>query len=343
MDETPRQSTTMREVARHANVSVQTVSSVVNGKPGISVETKKRVLAAVQALGYRPFTIARSLRTRHTQTLALVVHDISNPFFAAVAGIVEDHARAAGYSMVLYNTHDDVEREADYIGRATERWVDGVLFVSAKDHMKSIETLEAAGIPSVAIERIPEEYVGPSVTMDNTRAGEMAAEHLLSLGHSRMAHISGPLWLRSSRDRLLGFRGRIEEAGYALTEAAAPEGNWEAASGYTAMQRILDGGVQPTAVFAGNDRMAIGAMLAIHRAGLRVPDDISMVGLDDIELAAYQLPPLTTIRQSITELATQGFQLLLRTLNGEPPADTHVLIEPVWVERESTAPLAHAA
>jgi DNA-binding LacI/PurR family transcriptional regulator len=328
----------MKDVARLADVSVQTVSAVINGKPGISAGTSARVYRAIQELGYRPFAVARSLRTRQTRTIALVVHDISNPYFAAIAGVAEDHARAAGYSMVLYNTRDDVNREADYIRRAVESWVDGVLFVSTRDHMKSIQTLDKAGIPSVAVERIPEHYTGPSVTMDNVRAGQMAAEHLLALGHAALAHICGPLWLRSSRDRLAGFRHTIEVAGLALPGDAAPEGDWGCESGYQAMQRLLRRTPHPTAVFAANDRLAIGAMLAIHQAGLRVPGDVSIVGLDDIEVAAYQTPRLTTIRQSFTDLATQGVRLLLALLSGEEPSRPQVVLEPVWVERDSTGP-----
>lgn len=328
---------TMKDVAQLAGVSVQTVSAVINGKPGISASTRSRVFTAIQQLGYRPFTVARSLRTRQTQTIALVVHDIANPYFAAIAGVAEDHARAAGYSMVLYNTRDDVEREADYIRRAIESWVDGLLFVSTKDHMKSLEALAVAGIPSVAMERIPEEYTGPSVTMDNLRAGQMAAEHLLALGHRQFAHICGPLWLRSSRDRLAGYRRTIADAGLALPDDAQPEGNWECESGYRAMTHLLGRTARPTAVFAANDRMAIGAALAIHEAGLRVPDDVSLVGLDDIEVAAYQSPPLTTIRQSFVDIATEGVRLLLAILAGQQPAQPHVVLDPIWVERRSTA------
>lgn len=327
----------MRDVAHLAHVSVQTVSAVVNGKPGITKETQTRVLRAIDQLGYRPFSIARSLRTRQTQSIALVVHDISNPYFAAIAGVAEDVARSAGYSMVLYNTHDDVDREADYILRATGSWVDGVIFVSTKDHMKSLETLRRAGIPSVAVERIPDEYSGPSVTMDNERAGRMAAEHLLALGHRQFAHITGPLWLRSSRSRLAGFRSTIEEAGLTLPEARAIEGDWECESGYQATRQLLLQTPLPTAFFAGNDRMAIGALLALHQTGFRVPEDVSIVGLDDIEVAAYQIPPLTTIRQSFVELATRGVELLLDILAGREPAAANIVIEPIWVERQSTA------
>ena len=329
---------TMRDVARAAGVSVQTVSCVVNGKPGITEETRQRVQAAIAQLGYRPYTVARSLRTRRTRTLAVVVSDIANPSFSTMASAAEDYAHTFGYSLTFYNTHDDVEREAQYIRMATERWVDGVLFVSAEDHMKSLETLREAGIPSVAIDRIPEHYTGPSVTLNNVKAGRMAAEHLLDLGHTCIAHISGPLALRLARERLQGFEEAIRERGLAPGPCAMGEGNWECMAGYRAMQRLLAHRPRPTAVFSANDRMAIGAMRAIAEAGLRVPDDISVIGLDDIELAAFQNPPLTTVRQSFAQLATLGVQLLLDILGGKEIAQPQLVIEPELVVRQSTAP-----
>jgi DNA-binding LacI/PurR family transcriptional regulator len=329
---------TMRDVARMAGVSVQTVSCVVNDKPGITEETRQRVQAAIAQLSYRPYTVARSLRTRQTRTIAVVVSDIANPSFSTMASAAEDYAHTFGYNLTLYNTHDDVEREAQYILMATERWVDGVLFVSAEDHMKSLETLRKAGIPSVAIDRLPERYSGPSVTLDNKKAGRMAACHLLDLGHICIAHISGPLGLRLARERLHGFEQAIRERGLIPGPCATGEGNWECEAGYRAMRRLLAHSPRPTAVFSANDRMAIGAMRAIVEAGGRVPDDISVIGLDDIEVAAFQNPPLTTVRQSFAQLATLGVQLLLDILAGKELAQPQLLIEPELVVRRSTAP-----
>jgi len=328
----------MKDVAQLVGVSVQTVSAVVNDKPGITDETRARVLAAIEQLGYRPYSVARSLRTGQTRTIALVVSDIANPSFATMASAAEDHAHSFGYSLVLYNTHDDIEREAGYIQTATQRWVDGVLFVSAEDRMTSLDAFWAAGIPAVAIDRIPEGYGGPSVTLDNVKAGRAAAEHLLDLGHTCIAHISGPLRLRLARERQAGFRQAIEGRGLAPGPCVGGVGNWECDFGYRAMPRILEHSPRPTAVFAANDRMAMGAMRAAYEAGLRVPDDVSIVGLDDIEVAAFQIPPLTTVQQSFAELATLAVQLLLEILEGKEPAQIQIVIEPALIVRQSTAP-----
>jgi LacI family transcriptional regulator len=331
-----RKSPTMKDVARIADVSLQTVSTVVNDKPGVTDETRQRVLAAVEKLGYRPYSIARSLRTRRTRTIALVISDIANPSFATMASAAEVHAHANGYSLVLYNTHDDVEREASYIEIATERWVDGVLFVAAADRLDGLAALHSAGIPSVAIDRIPQGYGGPSVTIDNRAAGCLAAQHLLELGHTRLAHISGPLCLRLARERQDGFRRRVEESGVNPGLTACAEGDWTCIAGYDAMRAVLHQGPRPSAIFAANDRMAIGAMAALTDAGLRVPYDISIVGLDDIEVSAYQCPPLTTIQQPFGDLATTALRLLLDLLADRSPPTTQIVMQPRLVVRHST-------
>ena len=336
-------SPTMKDVAWAAGVSVQTVSAVVNNKPGITESTRVRVLSAIQELGYRPFSVGRSLRTRKTRTLALVISDIANPSFATMASAAENYAHTFGYSLVVYNTHDDVGRETEYLHMAIDRWIDGVLFVAAQDHMEGLQALLDADIPAVAVDRIPEGYSGPSVTLDNVAAGRLAVEHLLSLGHRHLAHISGPLHLRLARERLHGFRSALADHGLAGRNDASgcehplAEGNWECESGYQAMKEILRHDPLPTAVFSANDRMAIGAICAVHEAGLRVPQDISFVGLDDIEVAAYQNPPLTTIRQSFAELATLGVRLLLDLISGQASVATKVVVAPQLIVRRSTA------
>jgi DNA-binding LacI/PurR family transcriptional regulator len=327
---------TMKDVAEAVGVSIQTVSAVINEKPGLTPETRERVSEAIKRLGYRPYSVARSLRTRQTRTLALVVSDIANPSFATMASAAEDHAHHFGYSVVLYNTHDDIEREAQYMRTAIERWVDGVVFVSAKDQMTSLTALRAAGIPSVAIDRIPEDYDGPSVTLDNLAAGRLAAEHLLSLGHTRLGHIAGPQ-LQLSRERADGFCTAAGSRGIEPVVCPSAAG-WECEYGLAAMECFLGMEDRPTAIFAANDRMAIGAMQAAYRAGLRVPEQLSVIGLDDIELAAYQIPPLTTIRQSFAQLARLGVQLLLDVLGGQEPDEPQIVLTPELVVRSSTAP-----
>ena len=239
--------------------------------------------------------------------------------------------------MVVYNTHDDGEREAGYIRTAIERWVDGILFVSAGDQMASLAAIEAAGIPAVAIDRVPEGYAGPSLTIDNFKGGHMATEHLIGLGHQQIVHISGPLGLRLARERLEGFRHALAEHRLSFGPSTESEG-WSAEMGRRAMFQLLESRPRPTAIFAASDCIAIGAMQVAWKAGLRVPDDLSIVGFDDIELAAFQIPPLTTIRQSFSLLATTGLQMLLDKIAEREPEPTQIVLEPTLIVRESTAP-----
>jgi len=328
----------MKEVAAIAGVSIQTVSAIINGKPGISSETSARVNAAIQKLDYRPYSVARSLRTRQTHTLALIVTDINNPSFSTIASAAEDIAHSSGYNLVLFNTHDDPEREASYVRTVSDRWMDGVIFVATGDQMTSLESLKQAGIPTVAIDRIPKGYTGPSVTLDNYKAGYTAAEYLVKLGHSRITQISGPLKLLLVRERSAGFIASLKKASFDSAGLVSSEGDWTCNSGYQGMQRILAGSEIPTAVFAANDRMAIGAMQAIFSQGMRVPEDISVIGVDDIEVAAFQSPALTTIRQSFRQMADQCVRLLIEILTGKEPAQHQIVMEPQLIERKSTSP-----
>jgi LacI family transcriptional regulator len=327
----------MKDVARIVGVSVQTVSAVVNDKPGISEETRERVAAVIGELGYRPYSVARSLRTRRTNTVALIVSDINNPSFSAIASAAEDYVHSFGYSLVVYNTHDSIARETSYIRTAIERWVDGVLFVAAQDQFASLDRLREVGIPFVAIDRVPDEYDWPSVTLNNLKAGQLATEHLIDLGHRAIAHIGGPQRLRLARERLQGFQHALERHGLKRGLVAFGE-TWTCEEGYQIMQVLLVPGQSSrmSAVVCANDRMAIGAMLAIKEAGLRVPEDISVTGLDDIEVAAFHTPPLTTVRQPFSEMAIQGVKLLLALINGERPERQQIVLEPELVVRKST-------
>jgi LacI family transcriptional regulator, galactose operon repressor len=334
-----RKSPTMKDVAQLAGVSIQTVSTVVNNKPDITGETRARVLAAIEQLNYHPYSVARSLRTGQTRTIALVVSNIASVAIAAMASAAEAHAHSFGYSLILFNTHNDVERETSYFNTAAQQWVDGVVFIPAMGRLGHLDILQEAGIPSVAIDRIPYDYSGPAVMLDNIKAGYLAGEHLLDLGHRHIAHIGGPMELRLARERFVGFQQALEARSLEPSSCAIEEGTFNCQSGYLAMQRLLAYQPRPTAVFAANDLMAIGAMRAVDEAGLRLSHDISIVGVDDIEVAAFQTPPLTTIRQSFTQLATFGVQLLLEILAGKELTQSQIVIEPTLIVRQSTTRL----
>jgi DNA-binding LacI/PurR family transcriptional regulator len=198
----------MKDVAQLAGVSIQTVSAVVNNKPDISAQTRAKVLAVVKELNYQPDLVARSLRTRQTKSIALVVSNIASVAIATMAKAAEAHAHALGYRLILYNTDNDPKREANYFQAAVQQRADGVVFIAALGQLGYLDILEAARIPAVAIDRVPENYSGPAVMLDNFKAGRLAGEHLLDLGHQRMAHIGGPMEIRLARERSRSFGGR---------------------------------------------------------------------------------------------------------------------------------------
>jgi DNA-binding LacI/PurR family transcriptional regulator len=329
---------TMKDVADLVGVSKQTVSAVINNKPGITEETRARVLAAIKQLGYRMDYTARSLRTGQTRTIALLITDVSSPFAGKIASVAEDAAYASHYNLVLYNTRDDVEREQNYIYSAVQRSVDGVLFVSARDESTVPESLEAFGIPVVILDRVPKGYQGPSITIDNLKAGQVAAEHLLTLGHCSFAHIAGPASLHISKGRLEGFSHAVQmgHPGRDITIERAE--NWKVESGYLATQRLLARKVNFTALFVAGDMLAIGAIRALRDAGLDIPADVSVVSVDDIDIVRYHHPPLTTVSQFVERMATLGVEMLLDLLSGNNPPQPQIVIDPKLIVRESTAP-----
>jgi DNA-binding LacI/PurR family transcriptional regulator len=289
---------------------------------------------------------ARSLRTGRTNTVALVVTDVSSPILGMMATAVEERMYAEHYSVVLYNTHDDPERERLAINSILQRSVDGVLFGAATDESDALERLEAEGIPAVVIDRVPQRYAGPAIVLDNLAAGRLAAEHLLELGHTRLAHIGGPANVHIARERQQGFEQALADHGAPpLLVERGPD--WHVESGYAAMLRLLARGFAFSAVFCAGDPLAIGAMRALADAGRRIPEDVSVVGLDDIDVAPFLLPPLTTIRQPSAEMALQGVSLLLEMLAAESrapgdndaPAVTlpaRVVVQPSLVVRGSS-------
>ncbi len=327
----------MQDVADLVGVSKQTVSAVINDKPGITDETRGRVLAAIDQLGYRLDFRARSLRTGRTRTVALLVTDVASPFLSKIASAAEDCAYAAHYNLVLYNTRDSVEREMAYMDSVVQRAVDGVLAVAARDTSTASESLAAAGIPVVMLDRVPRHYHGPSVTFDNQGAGRLAAEHLLDLGHRRLAHITGPESVHISQERLAGFRQVLHARGLTGELPIERAEAWGVQDGYDAMRRLLARGPRFTAIFAGGDPLAIGALRALREAGRSIPADVSIVSIDDIDLAEFLYPPLTTVSQSIGEMAALGVRLLLDLLAGNTPQQTQIVIPPRLIVRESTA------
>ncbi|MDX2139747.1 MAG: LacI family DNA-binding transcriptional regulator [Chloroflexota bacterium] len=338
----PRQ-VTLRDVAEYAGVSVTTVSNVVRDWPYVSPETRLKVKSAIDSLGYSPHLIAQSLRTGQMNALAFIVPDLSNPYFAEIVGAAEDAAQEQGYTVLVFNSHEDHEREAACIRRARRHFVDGLLIAHTAATPQDSTLWHDSTLPIVAIDRTPPYYSGASCVMDNVRAGILATEHLWSLGHQRIAHIAGPRTVRPARERMEGYKAALAQHGMVYRTVRNVEHDWNADEGYRAMSALLDAPEHPTAVFASNDALAIGALHAIDERGLRVPNDISVVGVDDIEISRHLRPPLTTVRQPREDMARMAVDLLLRHIREESVDEPVVMLQPELIVRQSTAPYYEGA
>ncbi|MCS6907641.1 MAG: LacI family DNA-binding transcriptional regulator [Anaerolineales bacterium] len=327
---------TIREVALRAGVSTTTVSHVINNTRFVSPEARQRVLEAMAELNYRPNVLARSLRRGETRTLGLILPDSANPFFAEIARAIEDSAFKAGYNVILGNSESELEKEQVYVDVLVKKQVDGLIFVACGDHSPSLQPLLDENLPLVVVDRRLSDLEVDTVLTDNFQGGWTATQYLIELGHRCVACITGPSNLSPSAERVVGYRRALEESGLAIDESLICRGDFHPRSGYVAAKELLNHQPPPTAFFVCNDMMAIGALRALSEAGLRVPEDCSVVGFDDIELASYVTPPLTTIRQDKTGLAETAVQLLLeRIATPGLPSRTHVLPTQL-VERQST-------
>jgi LacI family transcriptional regulator len=329
---------TIYDVARLAGVSTATVSRALNGTARIAPATQAAIAAAIEQLGFAPSTVARSLVTKSTQTIAFLLPDITNPFYAALVSGIQESALARDHTMLLCTTEGDPEREEQYLNLLRAKSVDGALVDGLVLPSDRIARFVREGFPIVCLDRDIDSRSIPLVQVDNRRGGRMAVEYLLQLGHTKIAHVTGVRELRISEDRLLGFRDAHKNFGITFDERSITEGNFTEKGGYEATRRLLDDHIAFTAVFAANDLSAIGVVTALTQSGVRVPEDVSVVGFDDLRLAAYISPPLTTVRQPAAEIAQRATEILIDLTQGTRVRTMRQLLPPKLVVRGSTAP-----
>jgi len=302
---------TIREVAKAAGVSSTTVSHVINGTRFVSEGVRVRVLNAMNGLAYQHNVLARSLRRGETHTVGLILPDSANPFFAKVGRGIEAGAFDLGYSVVLCNSEGNLTREQHYTEVLTKNQVDGIIFVAAGDRTNSLSGLLDRGVPFVVIDRDLPDIKVDAVLADNHQGGHLATRHLLALGHRRIACISGPSNVTPSAERVTGYRQAMAEAALPIQESLILRGDFHLESGWAAATELLRRPGPPTAIFACNDLMAIGVMRAAAELARRIPQDLAVVGFDDIELSAYSVPPLTTVLQPTMDMGRRAVQMLL--------------------------------
>jgi LacI family transcriptional regulator len=329
--------TLLKDVADHAGVSTATISRVLNGTGFVSDALRERVLAAVEDLNYTPNGVARSMAQSRTLTLALVVPDITNPFFTAVARGAEDAAQESGYSLIFCNTDQSPEKEQLYLRVLREKRVDGVLLAVSGREVHHIQRLVAAGMKIVLIDRDVPELNLPSVCVDNQGAVETATRYLIDRGHSRIGFMTGNLEVASAQERLDGYLAALAHAGIARDPALIVSGNFTQHGGHQAGLSLYRLPAPPTAIVSSNNEMTTGLLIALRECGRSVPYDVSLISFDDLPYFSLLEHPLTVVAQPMYEVGRRACQLLLHVLTEGTPASVASAVRlPVeFIARES--------
>lgn len=328
----------IKDVALRAQVSTTTVSHVVNRTRFVSDKVRTEVEAAIRELGYVPSAVARSLKSNTTKTIGMLIPNCSNPYFAEIVRSVEDHCFGAGYTLILCNTDDDPHRQGVYLQVLSEKRIDGMIIISTGEDQDLLRLLQGLPIPTVLLDREIDEVHCDLVETAHVPGGLMATQHLIDLGHRRIACLAGPADLTSSTQRIEGWRSALAQHG--LTQESADllwHSDFSSQGGFTTMQSILASPQRPTAVFVCNDLMGMGALSAAHEAGVRVPQDMSLIGFDDIELARFASPALTTIAQPKHRIGVTAVDMLLERIQGGRVQARQVRLQPELIVRHSTA------
>ena len=331
-----RSRVTIRDVAARAGVSRQTISRVINGSERVSSATEARVRAVILELGYQPNAIARFMARGHTETLVCLAPNLTDYTFASVIDGAEAAVRAQGYYL-MSSSAPDAASFASLVGELIGGGhAEGLLVINP--FVDGRHQHLPADVPVVLIGVYASDHAASSVSLDDPAAGQLGMAHLLSLGHRRIATVTGPLAEDCARERLAAYLAALRTANASVDDGWIAEGNWSADSGYRALEQILRTASQPTAIFAQNDQMAVGILRAARDHGLAVPAALSVVGVDDIPLATHFEPPLTTVRQDFAEIGREAARLLIRALEEPNAAAEHIRLAPHLVIRHSTAP-----
>lgn len=334
-----RQRIRIQDVAAMVGVSTQTVSRVLNNKPDVSRQTRQRILEVIDELGYQPSMMARGLASNRTYTLGMFTEDLSDPFFAQIIVAAEAEARAHGYYLLLCSAERNPNIEYEYFRLLASRHVDGVLLLrpGSDEQPRYLFEMVEKGIPLVPIAYDLRDSRVPLVDVDNIDGGYKATRCLIDDGHQRIGMITGPIWNKAAIDRKEGYRIALEEAKIPYDENLIAYGDWSYESGYHATWQLLSRVPRLTGIFIHNDRMAIAAMQAIRESGRVIPNDISIVGYDDIQESRFINPPLTTIRQPAGEIGRVATNLLIEIINNPDALPQRLLLKTELVYRKSCA------
>ena len=326
---------TITDVAQKAGVSKQTVSRVINDRPDVAPDTRKRIKALIRNMGYTPDPIARSMKGS-THTLGCITPNLSDFNFSAIVQAAQSEARQHGYFVLTGSAQSEID-VSPLLTEMLDRRVDGFLVINPRDdnRYRHLLPIIEAEIPIVYIKNTPVNEPVSAVCLDDYTGGYLASQYLISLGHRSIVTILGPENEECTKKRLAGFAKALHDVGAEVDQRLILQGDWSAESGKFAINKLLGYQVSFSAIFAQNDRMALGAMRALREAGMRIPQDISVVGYDDLPLTSFYDPPLTTVRQPIERFGQVGVQLLLEAIKKSGTDPQVVNLDPILIIRES--------
>ncbi|RMF79802.1 MAG: LacI family transcriptional regulator [Chloroflexi bacterium] len=330
---------TIRDVAKAANVSISTVSHVINGTRYVSPDTEMRVMNAIEKLHYQHNRLASSLRNRKTHTIGVLVPNCANPYFAELLEGIESICYENDYHIIMGNAHDDSEREQAYVDVLISRQVDGILLISTGAYDQSLQQIHASNTPVVIVDRSANLAGVDEISTDNRMGGRIATEYLIGLGHRRIGCVAGLPMLTLSTDRLQGYYDAFHAHQLTPKEAWIVRGDFQYQSGYDAAKQLMQLDEKPTAIFACNDLMAVGVMAALSALNFHVPDDVSVIGYDDVPLASFVNPRLTTIAQPARDIGKLAVKRLLERIETSDSPVQQTMLPVKLIERDSCAPL----
>lgn len=339
---------TLADVARLAGVATSTASIAVNNKGRVNAATRAKVLAAAQALGYQPNAVARRLASRQTNAIAVVVPSLANPFFATIVHELQRKLLAAGLDIIMYNTEDDVQLEAKHVESLLRNRVDGVVFIgqhTGAEHPNDplLRELPERGIQVVLVERELSISPAAQIYADKKEGARNAVRHLVSLGHRRIAMVAGFLNLGGSFLRRGGYEMALKEAGIAIDNELVVDGRFTPLGGYQAAKELLERRPDVSALFVANDLMSIGVLKALQESGRKIPDDVSVIGFDNIPESRFLNPSLSTVEMPTRRLGQAAAEVLLSALDGKALGPQKLVIPVELIIRDSTGPCRQAS
>lgn len=327
--------TSIKDVAKDAGVSIATVSRVLNDVDVVNEETKKKVLAAIKKLGYRPNIVARSLKTQKTRTIGIIIPDISNQFYPEIVRGAEDVANIYDYNIMLCNTDLDMEKETEYLKVLKEKMSDGVLYMSNSLEEDMLNLIKQLQIPMVLVETTNDKEDIPSVTIDNEKAAYDGVTYLINKGNRKIAYIGASEDMaNASAVRYKGYKKALEENNLQVDKNRTYFSNLKAKDGYEGINKILDR-VDVDAIFCSSDEIAMGAINALRDRGIKVPEDVDVMGFDNIYSASIFYPKLTTVAQPIYDMGSVGMRMLIKLINNQKMDNTNYVLPHQLIERDS--------